>query len=178
MKIINDNLKKAGYFNAILITIAIILKVINFPKVPFYIKIDSAICIIALIFGLFYSLNGYKKDAAKYYKAFMFIFLVSCLFSFIASISGGDTNIFIIITNVVILLSSFILTFIKDLGEKKSNILALSILLLNVFKILIVVFTKSISLAFRVHFSNLILACILFVFVSAKYKDKESRGTY
>lgn len=176
MKLINNNLKKAGYFNSLLILICIVLNIINIFNVPIYIKIDSIVCIIALIFGLFYSLNGYIKNAAKYYKAFIFMFLISSVFSFIASISGGDNNYLIVASNVAILLSIVILAFVKDLGEKKSNSFAITILLLNAVKICAVIITKSLSLAVRIHLSNFVLACILCVFVSAKYKDKESRG--
>ena len=177
MKLINDNLKKTGIFNSILIVIAIVLKVINFSSFPIYIKIDSVVCLFALVFGLFYSLNSYQKDAAKYYKAFMCLYFISSLLSFIASISGGDTNLLIIIANVAILISVFVLAFVKDLGEKKSNGFALTIFALNIIKMLIVVVTKTVLLAIKVHFSNLILACIICMFVSAKYKDKEIRGT-
>ena len=176
MKFINDNLKKAGYFNAALIIVAIVFRLYFIGIFPTAIKIDSIICTIALIFGLFYSFNGYKKDAAKYYKAFMYLYLFSSLFSFIASISGDKTNIIIVITNVVILLSAAALAFAKDLGESKSNTLSLVILALNIVKMFVVISTTGVSLAVTLHFSNLVLACILCVFVSAKYADKQSRG--
>ena len=176
MKLINENLKKAGYFNALLIVIGIVLKALSFLNNPIYIQIDAVVCIIAMVFGLFYSLNGYKKDAAKYYKAFMYLYLFSSLFSFIASISGDKTNIIIVITNVVILLSAAALAFAKDLGESKSNTLSLVILALNIVKMFVVISTTGVSLAVTLHFSNLVLACILCVFVSAKYADKQSRG--
>ena len=171
MKLLSDNLKKAGYFNAALIIVAILFRLYFITVFPIATKIDSIICIAALIFGLFYSLSGYKKDAAKYYKAFMYLYLISSIFSLVASCDG---NVLSIIANVIILVSAFILSFVKDLGEKKSDGLALVILAISIFKLCIVT-TKTIP-HISVAFANLMLACILCVFVAAKYADKKSRG--
>ena len=171
MKLINDNLKKTGIFNSIFIVIAIVFRLYFISVFPIATKIDSIICIVALIFGLFYCLSGYKKDAAKYYKAFMYLYLFSCIFSLVASCDGSVLSI---IANVLILVSAFILAFVKDLGEKKSNGLALAILGVSIIKLCLVI-TKTIP-HISVAFANLMLTCILCVFVSAKYADKTSRG--
>lgn len=174
MKFINDNLKKAGYFNAALIIIAIVFRLYFIGIFPTAIKIDSIICTIALIFGLFYSFNGYKKDAAKYYKGFMYLYIISSLFSLVASILG-DGNLLVIVANTIVLVLVSMLAFVKDFGETKSNGAALVILAISIFKLCLVA-TKTIP-HISVAFANLILACILCVFVSAKYADKETRGT-
>ena len=176
MKLINDNLKKAGYFNAALIVIAIIMKLVTFFNVPTLVKIDSVLCVAALVFGLFYSLNGYKKDAAKYYKGFMYLYFASNIISLLVPLLAPmfeKVNYFIVSINAIILILAFILTFIKDLGVNKSTILSMLILLLNVIKLFYNVANKT---TIQAGFSNLILACILCVFVSAKYADKASRG--
>ena len=175
MKLINDNLKKTGYFNAALIVIAIIMKLITLKDVSTLVKVDSIVCIIALVFGLFYSLNGYKKDAAKYYKSFMYLFFVSSVLSLLVpSIAplSGKTNYFIASINVIILVLVFLLAFIKDLGVNKSTNISMLILILNIVKL----FYNVQITVFLLGFSNLVLACILCVFVSAKYADKEARG--
>ena len=179
MKLLSDNLKKAGYFNAILIVIAIVFRLCFIGSFPTAIMIDSIVCTIALIFGLFYSLSGYKKDAAKYYKAFMYLYLVSSLLSFIASIASvlvEDKSTVLIVANAVVLVAVFILAFIKDLGAKKSIVLALAILVISVVKMCFVVLTTTALSLISIHFANLMLACILCVFVAAKYADKKSRG--
>ena len=178
MKLINDNLKKTGYFNAVLIVIALVLRLVTFVSIPTLGKIESIICIVALLYGLIYSLNGYKKDASKYYKTFMYLYLLSTVITliltfFVAINELRKYGILVIIANVVILLSLTILAFAKDLGEKKSNGLALVILGASIFKLCIV--TKTISYI-SIAFDNLMLACILCVFVSAKYTEKTSRG--
>lgn len=175
MKIINDNLKKAGYFNIALIVIAIVLRLIIINTVPTIVKIDSIICIAALIFGLFYALSGYKKDGAKYYKAFISLYFVSSIVSLITSIiapTSESINIYILFINIVVIVLLFILAFVKDVGISKSTNISLLILLVNIIKMF---YTN--KLTYQGGFANLILACILCVFVSAKYRDKESRGT-
>ena len=177
MKLINSNLKKVGYFNAVLIVVAIVLRIFQIVSMPIYVKIEAVICIIALLFGLFYCLSGYKKDAAKYYKAFMYLYLISSLFALIGPAFSilGDRNILIIISRVLVFIAVFVLAFVKDLGENKSNKLALAILVINVVTLCFGVATKAIPFI-SMHLGNVVLACILCMFVSAKYADKASRG--
>ena len=174
MKLINDNLKKAGYFNAFLTVIAIVLRIFQIVSAPIYVKIEAVICIIALVFGLFYSLNGYKKDAAKYYKAFIYLYLISSLFALIGPILG-ERNILMIISRALVFIAVFVLAFIKDLGENKSSKLALAIFVINVATLCYGVTSKAISFIIM-HLGNVMLSCILCVFISAKYADKASRG--
>lgn len=172
MKLLSNNLKKAGYFNSVLIIVAIVLRILSLGNLPIFVTIDSIICIAALVFGLFYSLNGYKKDAAKYYKGFMYLYFVSCIFSFLVPIFR-DKDVLTMISNAIVLVAAFILAFVKDLGEKKSTYLSLTVLLFSVIKFF---YKITNNITFSAKFGNLILAIILCVFVAAKYADKEARG--
>ena len=182
MKLLSNNLKKAGYFNAALIVIAIVLRLISIVVVPTIIKIDAVLCIAALVYGFLYALNGYKKDVAKYYKSFMYLYLISSVLSLGTSLSLaiadlGNFGILMIVSNIIIVISIFVLAFVKDFGEKKSNTLSLLVLSLNVFKLLSDISIKGITTPIiSAGFGNLILACVLCVFVAAKYADKKSRG--
>ena len=175
MRLINDNLKKAGYFNAALIVIAIVLKAICIGIGTTLSKIDSIICIIALMFGLLYSLNGYKKDAAKNYKVFMYLFFISNAFALTAPFAI-KVDVLILVSNIIMFVLVFVLTFIKDLGVSKSTNLSMLILILTIIKFLYAVAKLGDSLSIYSGFSSLALSCVLCVFVSAKYADKESRG--
>ena len=68
MKLINNNLKKTGIFNSVLIVIAFVLRMLNIWKMSGIAIVDTIVCVAGLISGLLYCLNGYKKDVAKYYK--------------------------------------------------------------------------------------------------------------
>ena len=109
--------------------------------VPTIIKIDAILCIVALAYSLIYALNCYKKDAAKYYKTFMYLYLISSVLSLGTSLSLaiadlGNFGILMIISNIIITISIFALAFVKDSGEKKSNTLSLLVLSLNILKLL------------------------------------------
>ena len=73
----------------------------------------------------------------------------------------------------IIVVLVFILAFIKDLGVNKSTCLSLMVLILNVIKLFFDVAEK---VTIPSGFANFVLACVLCVFVSAKYADKASRG--
>ena len=171
-KLINSNLKTVGYINAVLIIVAIVLRIVSLGGLPLHVLFDSVLCIIALIFGLFYSLNGYKKDAAKYYKMFMYLYFASSVLSFLAPLLK-EKNVLFICINAIIVVLVFILAFIKDLGVNKSTCLSLMVLILNVIKLFFDVAEK---VTIPSGFANFVLACVLCVFVSAKYADKASRG--
>lgn len=44
---------------------------------------QSEIGAIGLVFGFIYAFNGYKKDAAKYYKMFMYTYAINSIFAVI-----------------------------------------------------------------------------------------------
>lgn len=175
MKFINENLKKAGYFNAVLIVLAIVLRLRLSAEAAIIIKIDSIVTVIALVFGLIYALNGYKKESAKYYKGFMCLYLISSAVSILspalAPLPGASNNVLTVINGIIFVLIA-ILAFVKDLGVNKSTTIAASILLLNVVKLFL-----SNKISIHGIFANFVLACVMCVFVTAKYRDKESRGT-
>lgn len=175
MKLINDNLKKAGYFNAVLIVIAIVLRIISFSVLSSSTMLDSIIFIATLVFGLLYSLNGYKKDSAKYYKAFLYLYLVSNTFS-VSVLFVNRLNLFISILKILEFVLLFVLAFIKDLGANRSTNLSLLILIISVIDVLYGAIKIGNIISISSGFSALVLSCALCVFVSAKYKDKEARG--
>lgn len=175
MKILKENLKKAGYFNAGLIVVAIVLRLMNMFNTPALAIVDSIVCIAALIFGLFYSLKGYKKDAAAYYKLFMYLLLVSSLMSL--STIVVKFNVLMLICDAIILICVVALAVANNLGESKSNNCALIILICDLIKFFYVVAKIKDMPTIAGEFANLVLACVLCVFVSAKYTDKATRGT-
>ena len=175
MKILKENLKKAGYFNAGLIVVAIVLRLMNMFNTPALVIADSIVCIAALVFGLFYSLKGYKKDAAAYYKLFMYLLLVSSLMSL--STIVVKFNALMLICNIIIFVCVVALAVANNLGESKSNNCALIILICDLIKFFYIVAKTNDMPAIAGGFGNLALACVLCVFVSAKYADKAARGS-
>lgn len=186
MKLINDNLKKTGYFNAILIVVAIAFQIRALFRADALItdRIFYGLFIVGLIYGLIYVFSVYKKDAAKYYKSFMIIYAVLSIYSIISKICNNNaiglktvssflTTILSIISTICII----ILAFAKDLGKTKSYSVALA----NLFIILIstilgFIFNSTFITKVEVWLPRIMLSIITYIFVCAKYIDKESRG--
>lgn len=183
MKLINNNLKKAGYVNAVLIIAAIVLRVINIGKMSGIAIVDALVCAIGLLSGLIYSLNGYKKDAAKYYKVFMLLYAVDSLISFVAilslygiSFSSANQINLIHAIHLVILVCTCLLAFAKDFGKSNSKTAAWVILILTGIKLINDITTGAIVSVDFASLAIFIQAIIAFVLVSHKYADKEARG--
>lgn len=187
MKRINENLKIVGIVNSIFSVIAIVFRLFQFNlDLGLLTNLDTFVCIIALLFGIFYSLSGYKKEDAKYFKAFMVLCFISSIFSLLTPIylNIKENGAFVLnqrlienISNIVIVICSFILAFSKDLGMDKSNNAAYVILLLSIIKLVACKLGNRPLAGIAACVSNLILAIIIVVFVSAKYLDKASRGS-
>ena len=178
MKLSNDNLKKAGYFNSVLIVAAIILRAINFANSPTLMMVDNVVCILALVFGLLYSLNGYKKEAAKYYKTFMYLYALSSLISFAApliSFGIGNYNLENVI-NFAVFVCACLLAFVKDFGKNNSNTTVCIALVLTGIKLVNDLLNGTLVNLHFASFSIFVQAMIACVLVSHKYIDKESRG--
>lgn len=181
MKLINMNLKKTGIFNSILIVIALVLRVKNIVGMSTVRIIDTIVCAIGLIFGLLYCLNGYKKDAAKYYRVFMYLYALDSLISFIVSLTLYEFNSMAMINiihgiNISILVCACLLAFVKDFGEYNTKTVACIILVLNAIKFFSDLTSGALEVINYASLTNLVQAIIVYVLVSHKYIDKESRG--
>ena len=86
---------------------------------------DSIICIAALVFGLFYSLNGYKKDAAKSYRHFLYAFALSIIATMISASMRGKAPMRANICAFISLVCVMALAYTKDIGKTRSYAFAL-----------------------------------------------------
>ena len=177
----NFSKKVISFITIILVVIATALGILLLSKsnspwaTPIWI-----IGLIAMIPSFIYACNGYKKDVAVYYKAFMGLYALSALITFIADIVGtiaNGTPFVSTVICVVVLANYLILTFAKDLGKQKSMITAFCILgaqLIRFARMLIHYINNNII--FLSASLNLIVAIVACLFVYAKYQDKTERG--
>lgn len=173
MEFINKNLKKVSIFNTVLIVITIVLLAIQIATSSFTSKkIESILQIVALLYGLYYALTGYKKISAIGYKVFMIIYALCSVTPLFRS-----TDIFTIIISVLETGCALLLAFGKNLGKSISTTLACVILILAITKIVRSALVLFSALNYVTVVSGLLLAFIVLVFVSTKYADKASRGT-
>lgn len=181
MKLINNNLKTVGYINAVLIVIAIVIRVFGSSLGDVAYKVDAVICILALIAGLIYSLMGYTKAVANYYKVFMLLYAISSAESIIPPVvgalnAGKAVVLLFALVPAIIMICALILAFAKDLGKEKSTTLSWIILSVSIVKVVLEFCLPDGIHHLAATIAYLIQAIIAFVFVSAKYADKASRG--
>lgn len=188
MSFITNNLKKVGIVNTILIAICLFLDgyaIGQYPGLlssPMY-MIDNCLKVISIICGLIYAVSGYRKNAAKYYKGFMFLQLLTRIFdlsndTYFTLISDAYNRSYFTTTfKFIIVVCIAILAFAKDFGRKKSLIVAYISLICDVVIFVRIMATYSNSMGdVALAFAYLVLGAVTTIFVEAKYIDKASRG--
>lgn len=188
MSFITKNLKKVGIVNTVLIAICLFLDgyvVGQYPGIltsPMF-MIDNCLKMFSVICGLIYAISGYKKNAAKYYKAFMILQLCTRIFDlsndiYFTSLSDAyGSSYFTTVFKSIIVICVAILAFAKDFGKKKSLIVVYVSLICDAAVLVRVLTTYSNSMGdVAMALAYFVLGAITAVFVDAKYIDKASRG--
>ena len=143
----------------------------------------SIFTIIALIIGILYVLNAYGKKAANYYKAFLLVqaFETLLLFFFLVFNEQAVLSVLLLIATAGKILILLVLALWKDLGKKKTVILFLVLVGLEIAaSVLLFFYHPSPSLIpYKIIgvISRLVMLGAVGLAIRGKYKDKESRGT-
>lgn len=141
--------------------------------------LPTVIAILALISGFIYLVHGYRKNAAAYYKGFVWILLIKEIMTTVAgNIMGTSLLMYVRVIDLVLLT---ILTVGKDLGKTKSFALVGFILVGKLIVFINYLITlQSLGLGVTVRAIDLIGQIILTIttglMVCGKYLDKEARG--
>lgn len=184
MNYISKNLKTVGMVNIALTVIAMMLEIFSLFDATTT-KVDmifNIAILLSLTAGLYYSLCLYKKSAANYYKFFIIVYLLTILDGIIVHTINVLVNLtasfdFVYALCIVSAILVCVLAFAKNLGKKKSYILVLANLVLNV--ILVICQLLNLSNAQQLPatlWGMFILSWLCVVFVAGKYADKDSRG--
>ena len=166
----------------LLILAAIIVNVLTIVSgsSTVYLKISAIFAVLALGCSCFYFLKGFSKDVARYYKLFVFIYLLSQLVMVISN-GVGFGGVVQVLLSVVIILLLFLILMNKNLGKKASLLLCLLIIILSVADLVswIVMMrgTPEGSVIFGRSATQLLLSCLMTLSTYAKYVDKGTRGT-
>lgn len=131
----------------------------------------AGLLILGLVSALVYFFAGYKKDAAKYFKAFAYIYVLAnfeiCMFMDVLPLASRFCT-------VLTLCVLCVLATGLDLGKKKSNILCA----INMVGTLANLIICGMTYAFNSRsVSTTLLAIITWIMVAGKYADKEARGS-
>lgn len=142
---------------------------------------QAGTAILALISGFIYLVKGYKKNAAAYFKGYVWIILIADMFAVIVGITEA-TSYFCKIVWAVALILLAVLAAGKDLGKIKSFAVAGLILLCKVILLITVITNHSIlGVAFVPVLLDMIAQIVRTIttglMVCGKYLDKAARGT-
>ena len=180
--------------NGILIVAAFAasMYVIFMESAPMFQRIYSAIDLLILGFGFFYFINGYKKDAASFYKYYTLLFAFRIFLSIISvdalfdvnGIGGFPLKILMALLPYTPVL---ILALVKDLGKKKSFTLSGIVFawyFLCLVATIVISASGSLNVLAMLNTMNIIKSATMVVFSAllvvmtiAKYQDKDARGT-
>lgn len=143
--------------------------------------LQSVSAMLALFSGFIYFIKGYKKNAAAYFKGYVWVAVIADMFATVAGITEVPSYLIKIVW-AASLIFLVILATGKDLGRENSFTLAILIFLCK-FVILVSATLNStiLGLAFIPVVLDIVAQLILTItttlMVCGKYLDKASRGT-
>ena len=142
-----------------------------------------AVILSMLIMGAVYIIKDYSKQAAVFYKAFLFLHVGVCVLSIIVNLCFYKITSLMIIICVLYAFKAIdllILVFWKDLGEKRTWILFYVILGLDIAALILAVINM-VNIGFDFSFTGYVTALIadgtIGLSVKGKYENKASRGS-
>ena len=140
--------------------------------------------IVAFAFGLVYLIMSYKKNASIYYKAFMWLLVISQVVESASILSSYTPSMIDIFKNNVNLVLFTLIAGARDYGKNNSYLLALCLVVFNVYAVFDVASMISLAdsnamatLAMFDRIGQLLLAISASFMVCGKYLDKTSRGS-
>ncbi len=142
---------------------------------------QAGTAILALISGFIYLVKGYKKNAAAYFKGYVWIILIADMFAVIVGITEAASYFCKIVWAAALILLA-VLAAGKDLGKTKSFAVAGLILLCKVVLLIPIIMDRSIlGAAFVPVILDMIAQIVRTIttgfMVCGKYLDKAERGT-
>ena len=142
-----------------------------------------AVIFSMLIMGAVYIIKDYSKQAAVFYKAFLFLHVGVCVLSIIVNLVYYTVNPLMIAICILYgfkALDILILVFWKDLGQKRTWILFYVILGLDIVALILAVINM-VNIGFDFSFTGYVTALIadgtIGLSVRGKYENKASRGS-
>lgn len=145
-------------------------------------KTSTVLNIVALAAGFVYLSMGYKKNASVYYKTFMWLLVLSEIIENTAIFSMGTSSALNALECILALVLFVLLAGAKDYGKTKSNIIAITLVGINIYAVisLISMLDQFGAMGTAVMFDQigqLVLASTTALMVCGKYIDKTERGT-
>ena len=156
--------------------------IIENPSGPFLAKFSYYLNMAALVLGFVYAVLDYRKQDAKYYKGFMWAYLISSVIHLVNMVTSTTAAVYVAFLNIIAIVFITMLTTCKDLGKQTSYIIASGLLLCRIIPLIRYItsgkFQGQNILGVVIGFLiTIMLAANAFLMVAGKYIDKDSRGT-
>ena len=142
-----------------------------------------AVIFSMLMMGAVYIIKDYSKQAAVFYKAFLFLHVGVCALSIIINLFFYAVTPLMIVICILYAFKAvdlLILVFWKDLGKKRTWILFYVILGLDIAALIFSVINM-LNIGFDFSFTGYVTALIadgtIGLSVKGKYENKEARGS-
>ena len=179
MGFMKNYLTKIDVLNVALIVIGVAYDIARlFFDNNVYTIIAIALQLVAYCFALNYVFKRYSKKAAESFKMFLYGFGLSMIATVISTIIAGRAPLSANIQTIIRIICIVILAFVKDLGKTKSYALSCIIFVLSTYNIISQMINTNFDFkGLIMSLCGFILSTLLCIFVFAKYREKESRGT-
>lgn len=146
-------------------------------------KTFSILSIFTLVAAVAYFFTDFQKSSAKYFKLFIYLFILyeyTSALNFIMEFNKGKDISFILEACIhpAIFFILNVLMFKKDLGKKLSNMLSLIVLIAQLLILVVVLIEKAFNdvIIFKC-LSQILIALVLVIMQQMKYIDKTQRKT-
>ena len=173
-----DSLLKIVHIILIIVGVALCIYGCTFDGSTVYDKTALVLKMAALVSSFVYLIKGYKKEADKCYKIFMWILGITEIIGYASLLNKGIQMPFFQGFISVLTFAAFILIIAaNDYGKVKSNIISIALVVLTGFTALSLIISFGIlSLRTIISICQFIFALTAAIMVQAKYNDKDSRG--
>ena len=179
MKPINNTRRKVlQIVNFVFILIALGLRIYNLFSFTTVLRLiaDISGC-ITLVFAIIYCLYGFKKDAAKYFKIYVWLYTIMS-FIHIAIEPDDGTSRIVLLLNALTFATALVITLSADLGKTKTLLLGainFAAIAVSVCIFLIAICDGSLEMII-VCVGQIVPAIEFNLMLLGKYTDKVSRG--
>jgi len=138
----------------------------NICFVPDFASVILAVC---------YCFGGYTKSSAGFFKAVVFLRLISTVIALITIFPAHQWFPFVL--TLILFACTAVFAFVKDIGKVRSMAMAVLMILIPIAYIVYTVSAVGFQYLVGAYFTALLQSIIFAIMVYAKYEDKTSRGT-
>lgn len=142
----------------------------------------NLLTVMALFIGIWYVLDGYRKQAAVFYKAFLLSQVVETVLLAIIELVFAPKNLMLALVTVTLVFKAAILlllVLLKNIGKMRTWLIYGMLFAVDVFGIVVIIIsTGNGIIGFRIAScaARLVITGTIGIMIHGKYADKKQRG--